>query len=56
MQGTKRLVNSSDAIVVQIVRTIVSSPFSAPMPTLFPGALITKVTPYDNVEGMCAAF
>ena len=40
-------------MVVEIVRTLISSQFSLPNATRFPDALVTKVKPYDTVD-LCA--
>ena len=52
-QDTERLFKTRDAMVVEIVRTMISSQLSSPNAARFPDALVTKVEPYDTVE-FCA--
>ena len=56
VQGTERLFKPSDAMVIEIVRGVVSRQYPSLMPTLYPGRLMTIPEPFHTVSEMWAAF
>ena len=56
VQGTERLFKPSDAIVIEIVRSVASRQYPSLMPTLYPGRLMTTTQPFNTVVEMWAAF
>ena len=56
VQGTETVFKPSDAMVLEIVRTSVSRQFPVLSPMLYPGTLMTAVTPFVSVSAMWLAF
>ena len=55
VQGTERVFEPSDAVVIEVVRTSHSRQFSSLTPVLYPGELMTAVKPSASISAMWQA-